>query len=248
MAPAKQRRFVIQKHDATPAALRSPAGIRRRLQVLGGDARAPRSIRTTSGLRSRSRIIRSTTAISKAPFPKGQYGGGTVMLWDRGYWESRGSRARLQEGRSQVQLDGEQAARQLGAGADAQRPHGGKRTNWLLIKHRDEYRARKVPTISWKRIKSVASGRSMEQIAAGKGRAPKPFMLRRTDAQGRMRSGSPTAARPPRRAQGPRRRRQGARDGNDGASQERSRQCRISSRRSSAASVERPPSGDGWVP
>ena len=56
--------------------------------------------------------------------------------------------------------------------------NGGKRTNWLLIKHRDEY-ARDA-TKAQKLIDedaSVASGRSMSDIAAGKGRAPKPFML-----------------------------------------------------------------------
>ena len=66
VAPAKQRRFVIQKHDAT----RLHYDLRLELDGVFKSwavTRAPRSIRTTSGSRSRSRIIRSTTAISKAP-------------------------------------------------------------------------------------------------------------------------------------------------------------------------------------
>ncbi|MGZ5922166.1 MAG: DNA ligase D, partial [Rhizomicrobium sp.] len=54
--------------------------------------------------------------------------------------------------------------------------NGGKRTNWLLIKHRDDFaREGKANTIL-EEDRSVASGRSMAQIAAGKGKAPKPFM------------------------------------------------------------------------
>ena len=50
-----------------PAALRPAARAGRRVQVLGGDQGARRSTRTTSGWPSRSRTIRSTTAISRAP-------------------------------------------------------------------------------------------------------------------------------------------------------------------------------------
>ena len=52
------------------------------------------------------------------------------------------------------------------------RDHG-KRNNWLLIKHRDEFARESDITDE---DKSVASGRSLEQIAAGKGRGAKPFM------------------------------------------------------------------------
>ena len=55
---------------------------------------------------------------------------------------------------------------------------GGKRTNWLLIKHRDEYTRDAAATQKMiEQDASVASGRTMSEIAAGKGRAPKPFML-----------------------------------------------------------------------
>jgi bifunctional non-homologous end joining protein LigD len=55
---------------------------------------------------------------------------------------------------------------------------GGKRTNWLLIKHRDEFAREAAATQKLiDEDASVASGRKMSDIAAGKGRAPKPFML-----------------------------------------------------------------------
>src|SRR6185295_17892139 len=52
-----------------------------------------------------------------------------------------------------------------------------KHTNWLLIKHRDESARPGEGDAERAEDRSVASGRSMEQIAAGKGRGPKPFML-----------------------------------------------------------------------
>src|SRR5260370_22969230 len=52
---------------------------------------------------------------------------------------------------------------------------GGKRTNWLLIKHRDEA-AREGDQDKLLQDKSVASGRSLKEIALGTGRAPTPFM------------------------------------------------------------------------
>ena len=54
---------------------------------------------------------------------------------------------------------------------------GGNRTNWLLIKHRDEFAKEGKANSILDEDRSVASGRTMEEIAAGKGRAPKPFML-----------------------------------------------------------------------
>jgi bifunctional non-homologous end joining protein LigD len=54
----------------------------------------------------------------------------------------------------------------------------GKRTNWLLIKHRDEFVVQENgAAVLEQNVTSVASGRTMKAIAAGKGRKPKPFML-----------------------------------------------------------------------
>ncbi len=64
---------------------------------------------------------------------------------------------------------------------------GGKRTNWLLIKHRDaNSNDRRMARACSSEDRSVASGRTMQQIADGTGKRPKPFMLATTTAgQGR---------------------------------------------------------------
>jgi bifunctional non-homologous end joining protein LigD len=64
------------------------------------------------------------------------------------------------------------------------RREGKKRNNWLLIKHRDGYERAPADAVL-AQDRSVASSRTMEQIAAGKGRDPKPFMTGRSKASAR---------------------------------------------------------------
>jgi bifunctional non-homologous end joining protein LigD len=113
--------------------------------------------------------------------PKGQYGGGTVQLWDRGYWEPIGdlsAEAQLKKGELKFRLVGDRLNGSWVIVRMKSDRYGGKRTNWLLIKHRDEHAgdARAVDAMMTEDA-SVASGRKMTDIAAGKGRGPKPFML-----------------------------------------------------------------------
>ena len=71
--------------------------------------------------------------------PKGQYGGGTVQLWDRGYWTSDGDpHAGLRKGELKFTLDGERLKGSWVLVRMKRDRAGGKRTNWLLIKHRDK--------------------------------------------------------------------------------------------------------------
>ncbi|MFC4309975.1 DNA ligase D [Steroidobacter flavus] len=114
--------------------------------------------------------------------PKGQYGGGTVQLWDRGFWRPEGelsAEAQLKKGELKFQVAGERLKGSFVLVRMKGDRYGGKRTNWLLIKHRDAYAtdARGVEKMM-SEDRSVASGRPMASIAAGKGRAPQPFMLR----------------------------------------------------------------------
>ena len=113
--------------------------------------------------------------------PKGQYGGGTVQLWDRGFWRPEGelsAEAQLKKGELKFQVAGQRLQGSFVLVRMKGDRYGGKRTNWLLIKHRDAY-ARDAEGVEemMSEDRSVASGRAMDQIAAGKGRAPKPFML-----------------------------------------------------------------------
>jgi bifunctional non-homologous end joining protein LigD len=112
--------------------------------------------------------------------PKGQYGGGTVMLWDRGYWapetgfENIGQA--LAKGELKFVMEGE---RMHGSWVIVRLKGDGKgrpKNAWLLIKHRDEGAVEGNVTGPSDDDKSVASGRTMIEIAHGKGRAAKPFM------------------------------------------------------------------------
>jgi bifunctional non-homologous end joining protein LigD len=112
--------------------------------------------------------------------PKGQYGGGTVQLWDRGHWIPEGAKSpqdSLKAGDFKFTLVGQ---RLRGSWVLVRMKHDrnhGKRTNWLLIKHRDESARDDAADALLTEDRSVASGRTMADIAAGKGSGPKPFML-----------------------------------------------------------------------
>ncbi|HEX3914074.1 MAG TPA: DNA ligase D [Steroidobacteraceae bacterium] len=111
--------------------------------------------------------------------PKGEYGGGTVMLWDRGFWSPEGTKTTeeaFEAGDLKFTLDGEKLKGSFVLVRMRGDRFGGKRTNWLLIKHRDT-NASTVNGALLEEDRSVASGRTMPQIAEGKGRRPKPFML-----------------------------------------------------------------------
>jgi bifunctional non-homologous end joining protein LigD len=111
--------------------------------------------------------------------PKGEYGGGTVQLWDRGYWAPQGMTAEvgLASGDLKFTLDGEHLQGSWVLVRMKGDKFGGKRVNWLLIKHRDEHAHEGDADAILAADRSVASGRSMAEIEAGSGRAPKPFMV-----------------------------------------------------------------------
>jgi bifunctional non-homologous end joining protein LigD len=110
--------------------------------------------------------------------PKGQYGGGSVMLWDRGYWMPDGDPARaLEKGDLKFALEGERLHGGWVLVRIKNKRRGDKKNNWLLIKHRDDFSRDGDHDALLADAKSVASGRPMEQIVAGKGRGPSPFML-----------------------------------------------------------------------
>jgi bifunctional non-homologous end joining protein LigD len=111
--------------------------------------------------------------------PKGQYGGGTVMLWDRGYWEPEPGtdpHEGLKKGDLKVVMDGERLKGSFVL-VRMKRREREKRDNWLLIKHHDEFATEgDGEALVRDTVTSVASGRTMDEIAAGKGKGPTPFM------------------------------------------------------------------------
>ncbi|MCP3902364.1 MAG: DNA ligase D [Planctomycetes bacterium] len=99
--------------------------------------------------------------------PAGEYGGGTVMLWDRGTWEPIGDADEgYEKGDLKFRLHGEKLAGTWAlARMGGRAGEGGK--NWLLIKKKDEAsRAIESFNVLGERPHSVASGRTMEEIAA----------------------------------------------------------------------------------
>lgn len=112
--------------------------------------------------------------------PKGQYGGGTVMLWDRGFWEPEGNLSpqdAMKKGDFKFKLFGKKLKGSWVLARMRRRDHD-KRDNWLLIKHRDEHATDSHGEAILDDDKSVASSRTMDQIASGKGKAPSRFMLK----------------------------------------------------------------------
>ena len=104
--------------------------------------------------------------------PAGEYGGGTVMLWDRGtytFWEDDPDPVeRLREGYAEGDFKFELRGKRLHGTWVLVRTRRGDpdKPQWLLIKHRDEF-ARPGTEIVAEEVTSVATGRTMDEITAG---------------------------------------------------------------------------------
>jgi bifunctional non-homologous end joining protein LigD len=92
--------------------------------------------------------------------PESQYGGGTVMLWDRGTWlpDNPDVDASLKAGEIKFTLQG---AKLQGGWVLVKTKGYGGRAAWLLIKHRDEYASEADIT-----VEKPASGKSKKSMAA----------------------------------------------------------------------------------
>jgi len=100
--------------------------------------------------------------------PQGEYGGGTVMIWDRGHWQPENDPHKgLAKGHLAFILDGEK----LHGGWHLVRMHrrpGEKRNNWLLIKQKDDAaRSSRDKDILEEKSLSATTGRTMDEIASG---------------------------------------------------------------------------------
>ncbi len=101
--------------------------------------------------------------------PKGQYGGGTVMVWDTGTWEPvTDVDEGLQKGQLKFILHGKKLKGHWALIRIKNDRFGDKgKNNWLLIKEHDDYeRTADDPAITDEAPDSAITGRSLEQIAA----------------------------------------------------------------------------------
>lgn len=183
--------YIIQKHDAT----RLHYDLR--LQV--GDVLASWAVPKGPSLDTSDKRLAVHVedhpldyATFEGVIPHGQYGGGTVMLWDRGTWtpdEPDPAKA-IARGKLGFTLDGERLkgswalVRMQGrkGGAD----ENDAKDNWLLIKHEDVLASAK-RDVTAEFTTSIDTGRTMDELAAAEG-SPTPTTGRAKAASHRVKS------------------------------------------------------------
>src|SRR5689334_9079365 len=157
--------FMVQKHDATRLHwdLRLEVdGVLKSWAVTKGPSLDPDDKR----LAVRTEDHPLSYAHFEGTIPKGEYGGGTVMLWDQGSWEPvEGKSAKdIEHGHLHFILHGERMKGEWLLVRMKPRP-GEKRENWLLRKIADRYAGASGELVD-KVLTSVLTGRAMGEIAA----------------------------------------------------------------------------------
>jgi bifunctional non-homologous end joining protein LigD len=131
--------------------------------------------------------------------PEGEYGGGTVMLWDRGTYSYGGTESDPMEGLRRGYQKGDlkfvlNGKRLKGSWVLVRMRRGQRgKPQWLLIKHRDEHAAPNSDVAADYQT-SVATGRTMEEIAGGKSRVWRSNRAEQQSAAGQVRSNTGTRA------------------------------------------------------
>ena len=185
--PARTLRFVIQKHAAT--ALHYDfrlelGGVMKSWAVPKGPSLDPAVKRLAMEVEDHP-IAYNTF---EGTIPKGQYGGGTVMLWDRGTYDSpTGGEDALRRGYESGRMDLVMHGERIQGAFSLIRTRGrGDKPQWLLMKRTDAH-ARPGSDVTGENETSIESARSMDEIARGKkgegrGRA-KPKVLAKVVAK-----------------------------------------------------------------
>lgn len=168
IAKGKGNRFIVQKHAATRLHYDFRLeidGVLKSWAVTKGPSVNPDDKR----LAVRTEDHPLSYAGFEGSIPKGEYGGGTVMLWDKGSWAPiKGkSAADLEKGHLHFILDGERMKGEWLLVRMKGKPKE-KRENWLLRKVDDEYAGGSDDLVS-RELTSVETGRGMAEIAADEG-------------------------------------------------------------------------------
>jgi len=160
-------RFVIQKHDATRLHYDfrlEMEGVLKSWAVPKGPSTDPTVKRLAMMVEDHPYDYRNFEGI----IPKGQYGGGTVIVWDEGTYEpleANGSKKeqektllkQLKSGSLKIKMHGEKMKGEYAL----VKLKNAENNSWLLIKHKDEYA--KTADIT-KKDKSVVSGKTIQQV------------------------------------------------------------------------------------
>lgn len=178
VASKNRLRFVIQKHAATHLHfdLRFELdGVMKSWAVPKGPSLDPANKRLAMEVEDHPIDYNAF----EGTIPKGQYGGGTVMLWDRGTYTADEATTDTRAGHEDTIRSGYRAGK-IGFSFQGERLTGSfalvrtrrderGKAQWLLIKHRD---GTEVPgsDIVTDTMTSVATGRTMEEIATGESR------------------------------------------------------------------------------
>ncbi|HVX81666.1 MAG TPA: DNA ligase D [Devosiaceae bacterium] len=164
--PSEALRFVVQKHDARRLHYDF------RLELDG----VLKSWAVTRGPSTDPADRRLAVRVEDHPLdyggfegtiPAGEYGGGTVMLWDEGTWEPIGDPHQgLEKGEIRFRLNGRRMKGEWVLVHMKGRDRSGKQ-QWLLIKHRDEFATPGANHLTDDFTTSVETGRDLEGIAKG---------------------------------------------------------------------------------
>jgi bifunctional non-homologous end joining protein LigD len=160
--------FVIQKHDASRLHYDfrlEMEGVLKSWAVPKGPSMNPTEKRLAMMVEDHPFDYRQFEGI----IPQGEYGGGTVIVWDEGYYEPiepiKGKKAQekhllgqLKSGSLKIRLDGEKLHGEFAL----VKTHGMAENSWLLIKHKDEFASE---TDITKKDKSVLSGKTIAAMA-----------------------------------------------------------------------------------
>ena len=159
--------FVIQKHDATRLHYDfrlEMEGVLKSWAVPKGPSTDPKNKRLAMMVEDHPFDYRNFEGI----IPQGEYGGGTVIVWDEGTYEPieeiKGKKAQekhllkqLKEGSLKIKLHGEKLKGEYAL----VKTHGMGENGWLLIKHKDDFASAADIT---KEDKSVLSGKTIEKM------------------------------------------------------------------------------------
>src|SRR5689334_22895909 len=174
-------RFVIQKHDATR--------LHYDVRLEFGGAMKSWAVPKGPSLNPKDKhlaVMVEDHPISYNNFegqiPKGEYGAGSVIIWDRGTYDCDHAPGASRE-KQEAQMLEDLKKGKLSVTFFGEKLHGSftfvktrsrnsKGNEWLLIKHQDEYASTRDITLE---NRSVVTGRSIEEVTAGKaGKKVKP--------------------------------------------------------------------------